>query len=743
MGDFETLLQDFSYLKSLEKKNQTPRKLSKKLLLADPSVQYVVKKVFEKTKEATFDRIFHRPIGQRCFQTFVDSPEYAATNPCAKLALNFITATKALISQSPSNALETLDRMKSTYICSQAFLDQDLCQNASLLADLDSKRQSINSKILHASVHNVNVKDIFQPFVQPCKDFLSGEPWTAFQKSPMFVRYCQWKHLELNNKITLEDFDVLRILGRGGFGEVYGCRKHDTGAVFAMKCLDKRRLKVKHQEASAVHERNVLAEMHSKFVTNLKYAFHNDETLFLVLDLMEGGDLSYHLKKKTKFNETEARFYAAEMCMGLAHIHSRQMIYRDLKPANVLLDGQGHARISDLGLVRDIRKSLPTSECGTHGYMAPEVLKSGATYDTSADWWSLGCVIYHMLVGYSPFRGPSKKISKAEVDRRTLEIVVDYPAWISTEAKDIISQLLDRNPKNRLGCRGRGVSELRNHVWFASIDWQALSDLQLDPPIRPSSTQVNAKDVFEIERFDDADTKRVVVTTADNDKYYKHFYHVMSHQWQEEILESVFDQITAQADAAESKRGSKSSQSVASDPPIMQGFLLKHGGFLHRSWQRRYVELYRNRVIWRDDPTQASKHEVLLSEVSKLEEVIVKSQKSIHIITERKTFALRAEYDSDHDIWLEQLQATFGANPIVGAKLLDSRVSSSSVNVAFDDDDQGQDLRRVITQRSEDTLSATPAPRPSQQEQQRKPSKSGDDDSVAATSSGGEAAEEE
>lgn len=317
---------------------------------------------------------------------------------------------------------------------------------------------------------------------------------------------------------------------------MFGCRKHDTGAMFAMKRLDKRRLKLKHQETSAVHERNVLAEMHSRFVTNLKYAFQDHDSLYLILDLMEGGDLSWHLKKRRTFTEDEARFYTAEIIMGLAHMHSRNMVYRDLKPANILLDGQGHARISDLGLVRDLSKSMPTSECGTHGYMAPEVLQPNTSYNQSADWWSLGCCIYQFLAGYSPFRGPGKKVSKEEVDRRTLEMTITYPDHFSPAAKDLISRLLERDPNKRLGSTKRGVSAIRSHEWFASIDWQALVDHKIQPVIRPVQGLVNAKDVYDIDRFDQHATRKIVVTAEDNEKYYRNFNHIMSHQWQSEVL---------------------------------------------------------------------------------------------------------------------------------------------------------------------------------------------------------------
>jgi beta-adrenergic-receptor kinase len=260
----------------------------------------------------------------------------------------------------------------------------------------------------------ISIMGMFTPFENEAKAYLAGEPWQAFLESDAFTRYAQWKQLELNMKVNELDFDIHRILGRGGFGEVYGCRKRDTGAMFAMKQLDKKRLKKEGQEMSVIHERNVLAEMTSKFVTNLKYAFHDKDTLYLVMDLMEGGDLAFHLKQceSGRFTEAQARFYGAEISLGLAHLHSHSFIYRDLKPANVLLSSSGHARISDMGLVRDCSKTWPSAQCGTHGYMAPEVLLDNTSYGLAADWFSLGCTIYELLVGVTPFYGKSKKKGK-------------------------------------------------------------------------------------------------------------------------------------------------------------------------------------------------------------------------------------------------------------------------------------------------------------------------------------------
>eukprot|EP00047_Mylnosiga_fluctuans_P003990 m.232160 g.232160 ORF g.232160 m.232160 type:complete len:734 (+) comp12307_c0_seq1:159-2360(+) len=664
MGDLDSILQDFSYLKSLEHKNQAPKTLSPKLYLPDPSVAHAIRILFENTGEAVFERIFNRPLGYRCFQDFV-SGDYGKADKVAKTLFDFNNDIKDLSSDAPAKALEKARELKAKYldnaevIAASVFADEALSKG--LAGKLDKLHASLSDASSLRKVRNVNIKEFFTPFQPQLRAYLAARPWAAFKESSNWIRYCQWKHLEANMKVSEKDFDVHRILGRGGFGEVFGCRKHDTGNMFAMKKLDKRRLKSKHQESSAVHERNVLAEMHSKFVTNLKYAFHDKDTLYLILDLMEGGDLSWHLKQRETFSEAEAKFYAAEIVLGLAHIHSRNMIYRDLKPANILLDGMGHARISDLGLVRDMSKSLPTSECGTHGYMSPEVLTPDTPYDQGADWWSLGCVVYQFLVGYSPFRGPEKtKITKEEIDRRTHTMAIAYPDHITPEARDLISQLLDRNPKTRLGCRGRGAAELRAHAWFEAVDWPAMLDHKVPPPIRPSSNQVNANDVYEIDRFDTWDMRRVAVTPEDNKKYYANFDHIMSHYWQEEILGSVYDQIVKRADATEAKNNERI-RGRATEPELsgalMQGYLLKKGGMMG-AWKTRYFALFGDRLEWRMEQRQPVRRAIQMSAITSVEERTDKDAITIVITSDfPRPLEIRARHASDHKCWLTRLKA--------------------------------------------------------------------------------------
>eukprot|EP00052_Salpingoeca_macrocollata_P023058 m.201937 g.201937 ORF g.201937 m.201937 type:complete len:774 (-) comp21945_c0_seq2:103-2424(-) len=673
MGDLDALLQDFSYLKVLERR--IPKKVHRKLILPDSSVQSVIEHLFAKTGEATFERIFNRPMGYQCFSDFIHSAELQRTHPEAHTAFTFRAQVKELSAQKPQEALQQLLALKEKYLDNPAL--KAVCQwSEAHLEAVQARITKLEGRIKKLengdkTSHSTNIKDVFQLFFQEIRDYLAGEPWRLFKQSLYWTRYCQWKHLELNQKVSKADFDVHRILGRGGFGEVFGCRKQDTGALFAMKRLEKKRLKLKHQEMSAVHERNVLAEMHSKFVTNLKYAFHDEEYLYLILDLMEGGDLSWHLKKLRKFTEEQARFYAAEIILGLTHIHTRNMIYRDLKPANVLLDGAGHARLSDLGLVRDMTKSLPTSECGTHGYMAPEVLTANVHYNETADWWSLGCVIFQFLAGYTPFRGSSsQKVTKEEIDRRSLTMTVDYPSHFSASAIDLISKLLDRDPIRRLGAKG--ANDIRQHEWFAAIDWQALVDHKVPPPITPSQGQVNAKDVYDIDRFDNYDTRKVVVTEADHQKYYRSFDHIMTHQWQEEVLESVYPLITELADKAlAQKQQALAARGVEPEGVVLQGYLLKRTGFLKMSWSPRYFYLYADRLEFCTDQRMAPKphHIVPLKRIVNIQESANKALLEMIVsLEDRRIYPLRAMTSADYDIWLEVLEKQWRLAGATGSK---------------------------------------------------------------------------
>lgn len=173
------------------------------------------------------------------------------------------------------------------------------------------------------------------------------------------------------------------MLGRGGFGAVYACRKNDTGVIYAMKCVNKRLVKEKNALGNILEERNVLTRIKTPFVTNLKYAFQDRENLYLILDLMLGGDLKYHLLNSTRFPEKRVRFYAAQVLLALEKLHKDSILYRDVKLENVLLDAKGNCCLSDLGLAVCTKVKIK-GYAGTPGYTAPEVIRH-RLYGPSAD----------------------------------------------------------------------------------------------------------------------------------------------------------------------------------------------------------------------------------------------------------------------------------------------------------------------------------------------------------------------
>jgi len=200
-----------------------------------------------------------------------------------------------------------------------------------------------------------------------------------------------------------------------------------------------------------------------------------------LMDFINGGELFYHLQLQPgrKFANERARFYAAEICLGIEHLHKMGIIYRDLKPENVLVDLEGHIRLTDFGLSKEglyFKNDKTRTFCGTPEYLAPEVL-AGGDYNNAVDWWSFGALIYEMLTGWAPFY--EKDVQKMYQHKITRKIGV--PDYVGPDAKDLLIRLLDRNPETRL----TDSKKIKDHAWFAPIDWQKLYNKEIEPPYIP------------------------------------------------------------------------------------------------------------------------------------------------------------------------------------------------------------------------------------------------------------------
>uniref|UniRef100_A0A8C4T659 G protein-coupled receptor kinase n=1 Tax=Erpetoichthys calabaricus TaxID=27687 RepID=A0A8C4T659_ERPCA len=380
---------------------------------------------------------------------------------------------------------------------------------------------------------------LFNPLRLPrcVQSFLSGEPFLQFQDSVQFDRFLQWKWLE-RQPVTKNTFRQYRVLGKGGFGEVCACQVRATGKMYACKRLEKKRIKKRKGEAMALNEKQILEKVNSRFVVNLAYAYETKDALCLVLTIMNGGDLKFHIYNMGNpgFEEERALFYSAEILCGLEDLHRESIVYRDLKPENILLDDYGHIRISDLGLAVKIPEGETIrGRVGTVGYMAPEVLNN-QRYALSPDYWGLGCLIYEMIAGQSPFRGRKEKVKREEVDKRVLESQEVYSDKFSEVAMSVCKMLLTKDFASRLGCRGENASEVKRHPFFRTINFKRLEAGMLEPPFVPDPRAVYCKDVLDIEQF--STVKGVNLDQTDDDFYSKFATGSVPIPWQNEMIET-------------------------------------------------------------------------------------------------------------------------------------------------------------------------------------------------------------
>ncbi|XP_063290306.1 G protein-coupled receptor kinase 5 isoform X1 [Pelobates fuscus] len=380
-------------------------------------------------------------------------------------------------------------------------------------------------------------KDLFFHCAKSVYDFLSGDPFHSYLESMYYDRFLQWKWLE-RQPVTKNTFRQYRVLGKGGFGEVCACQVRATGKMYACKRLEKKRIKKRKGESMALNEKQILEKVTSRFVVNLAYAYETKDALCLVLTLMNGGDLKFHIYNMGNpgFQEERAIFYAAEILCGLGDLHRESIVYRDLKPENILLDDYGHIRISDLGLAVKIPEGETIrGRVGTVGYMAPEVLNN-QRYTFSPDYWGLGCLIYEMIAGQSPFRGRKEKVKREEVDRRVLETEEVYTTKFSEEAKSVCKLLLSKDVKQRLGCQEGRTMEVKRHSFFKVINFKRLEAGIMDPPFVPDPRAVYCKDVLDIEQF--STVKGVNLDQTDDDFYNKFSTGSVSIPWQNEMIET-------------------------------------------------------------------------------------------------------------------------------------------------------------------------------------------------------------
>lgn len=284
--------------------------------------------------------------------------------------------------------------------------------------------------------------------------------------------------------INLDAFEIIKVIGKGSFGKVFLVRDKSNSVLYAMKVLKKEYIIRKNQVEHTKTERSVLGYVHHPFIVGLNMAFQTKANLFFILDYCAGGELFFHLGKVGRFTEDRSKFYAAQIILALEYVHQKGVIYRDLKPENVLLDEHGNVRLTDFGLSKEGVSDHSTganSFCGTPEYIAPEVLQRQG-HGRAVDWWSLGALLYEMITGLPPFYSRNRETMFDKIMNADLT----FPQQLSESAKDLLAKLLLRDPKLRLGSGEGDAADIKRHPFFHDVDWNLLMNGKLYAPWKPN-----------------------------------------------------------------------------------------------------------------------------------------------------------------------------------------------------------------------------------------------------------------
>ncbi|CAD8042917.1 unnamed protein product [Paramecium primaurelia] len=286
-------------------------------------------------------------------------------------------------------------------------------------------------------------------------------------------------------QISRDDFIPIDKLGQGAFGIVFKVRQKTTNKIYAMKQIRKEKIFKNKLENNTVLERNVLKQSKHPFIVRLKYAFQTNSHIFFVMEYIAGGEF-YNIFEQVRvgFPENVVKFVAAEVVLALEYLNTKlNVIYRDLKPENLLLTTTGHVKLTDFGLATMRRENGEKSYtvAGTAEYLAPEIVnKSGHSYEV--DIWTLGILIYEMINGFTPFRD-SKNDFKV-ISQKIIENQPIYPEKMSQQSVDLIKSILQTNPSERLGVKGDGYAELKRHQFFNGIIWDQIYNLKVTSPLK-------------------------------------------------------------------------------------------------------------------------------------------------------------------------------------------------------------------------------------------------------------------
>ncbi|KAI7889297.1 kinase-like domain-containing protein, partial [Mucor mucedo] len=322
--------------------------------------------------------------------------------------------------------------------------------------------------------------------------------------------------VQVNRKVGLDDFNLLAVLGKGNFGKVMLAEEKYTSELYAIKILKKRFVLDNDEVESTRSEKRVFLAANQErhpFLVNLHSTFQTETRIYYVMEYVSGGDLMLQIQRE-QFSEVRAKFYACEVLLALEYFHKHGIIYRDLKLDNIMLCLDGHIKLADYGLCKENMGGNNTTNtfCGTPEFMAPEILKENR-YGRAVDWWAFGVLMYEMLLGQSPFKGEDED----EIFDAVLEDNILYPINMSKNSVSICEALLERNPEKRLGGGKGDAQEVKNHPFFAGVNWEDMLAKKVPPPFLPT---INGR--ADTSNFDEEFTREIPILTPVNAMLTRH-----------------------------------------------------------------------------------------------------------------------------------------------------------------------------------------------------------------------------
>ncbi|XP_067679348.1 cAMP-dependent protein kinase catalytic subunit alpha isoform X2 [Haliotis asinina] len=312
-------------------------------------------------------------------------------------------------------------------------------------------------------------RDLQRLYLWDVKQFLAEakEQFTAKWEKPAVANAC------------LDDFDRIKTLGTGSFGRVMLVQHKATRNYLAMKILDKQKVVKLKQVEHTLNEKKILNAIDFPFLVKLEYSFKDNTNLYMVLEFVSGGEMFSHLRRIGRFSEPHSRFYAAQIVLVLEYLHHLDIMYRDLKPENLLVDSSGYLQVTDFGFAKRV-KGRTWTLCGTPEYLAPEIILSKG-YNKAVDWWALGVLIYEMAAGYPPFFADQP----IQIYEKIVSGKVRFPSHFSGDLKDLLRNLLQVDLTKRFGNLKNGVNDIKTHKWFNTTDWIAVYQKKVEAPFVP------------------------------------------------------------------------------------------------------------------------------------------------------------------------------------------------------------------------------------------------------------------